>query len=69
MKNNALALRTRTLVNSTAVSYKSSAVAEMGDRFATIDMGRGLRTQAAVPAFVNCEPYLGVPVVNYSAKA
>jgi len=25
---------------------KCSAVAEMGDRFATIDMGRGLRTQA-----------------------
>jgi len=27
--------------------HKSSAVAEMGDRFATIDMGRGLRTQAS----------------------
>jgi len=29
---------------------KCSAVAEMDDRFATIDMGRGLRTQAALPA-------------------
>jgi len=34
-------------------------IAEMGDRFATIDMGRGLRTQVSVPASVNPEPYLG----------
>ena len=38
---------------------KSSAVAEMGDRFPTIDKGRALRTQAALPAPVNPEPYLG----------
>jgi len=41
---------------------KSSAVADMGDHFATIDMGRGLRTQAAVPASVNCEPYVAAVV-------
>jgi len=40
--------------------YKSSAVAEMGDCFATIDMGRSLRTQAALSAPVNPEPYLGL---------
>jgi len=41
---------------------RSLAVAEMGDRFATIDMGRGLRTQALLPASVNREPYLGAAV-------
>jgi len=37
----------------------------MGDCFATLDMGRGLRMQTALPASVNCKPYLRVPVVNY----
>jgi len=34
-------------------SSKSSAVAEMGDRIATIDMGCGLLTQSALPAYLN----------------
>jgi len=38
---------------------QSSADAEMGDRFAT---GRSLQTQVALPASVNCEPYLGAVV-------
>jgi len=32
-------------------------------------MGSDLQMQAALPAFVNREPYLGVPIVNYAAKA
>ena len=35
----------------------------MGDRFATIGMGRGLRTQAALPASVNPEPYFAAAVL------
>jgi len=31
--------------------YKSSAVAEMGDRLATIDMGRKVGARATVPFF------------------
>jgi len=44
------------------VFNKCSAVAEMGDRFATIDMGRDLRTRP-------CSKHTMVSyVVNYSAK-
>ena len=39
-----------------------SAVAEMGDCFTTIDTGRGLRTEAALPASDNPEPHLVVAV-------
>jgi len=41
---------------------KSSAAAEMGDCFATINIGCGLRTQAGLPAPINPQPYLGAAV-------
>jgi len=43
----------------TVINYKCPAVAEMDDRFATIDMGCSLPTQAALHASVNPEAYLG----------
>jgi len=44
---------------SCAKNNKSSAVAEMGDHFSVVDMGGSLQMQAALPAPVNPEPYLG----------
>jgi len=48
--------------------YKSSAVAEMGNRFATIDKGRGSRKQACLHP-CNKHAMVKLYVANYGAKA
>jgi len=48
--------------------YTCAAAAEMGDRFATIDMGRGLRMQG-LPASVQQAHDGKLYAVKYGAKS